>query len=299
MPAAVSSGLSDDSSVPEEAPPSSNALKNTVISAVSNLSTAYNLVVINIVHVLIQNQYCGGDNCEAETEIVSTASLVGAIIGQLTFGYVGDWLGRSRALQLTMAMSVFGALLSAFAVPVNSDPASIFLFLSATRFALGLGVGGVYPLSATIAAESSSKASRGRNASLVFSMQGVANVLVPVLALACVSIFGALRCRHRHHHCCSHHHCHRYRLRCGLPRLLPLPLLLPMQAAALCGNTAIAIECNVHEASTHARTLARSHARTHIRARTQTQKQTQPQTQTQTQTDTDTDRQTDRHTHTP
>ena len=212
-----------ETAVPDEAPPSSIALKNTIISAISNLSTAYNLVVINIVHVLIQNQYCGGDNCEAETELVATSSLVGAIIGQLTFGYVGDWLGRSRALQLTMAMSVLGALLSAFAVPINSDPASVFLFLSATRFVLGLGVGGVYPLSATIAAESSSKASRGRNASLVFSMQGVANVLVPVLALALVSIFGTpraatSRCRcHAHRHRRYRHrcrHCHRCRRLC-------------------------------------------------------------------------------------
>ena len=34
------------------------APKNTVIACVSNLSTAYNLVVINIVHVFVQNQYC-------------------------------------------------------------------------------------------------------------------------------------------------------------------------------------------------------------------------------------------------
>lgn len=58
--------------------------------------------------------------------------------------------------------------------PINTDPASIFLWLSVTRFVLGVGVGGVYPLSATIAAESSDKKSRGRTASLVFSMQVVA-----------------------------------------------------------------------------------------------------------------------------
>lgn len=182
-----------DDSVPDDIPEvvqNSGTLRNAIISAVSNLSTAYNLVVINIVHVLIQNQYCGGNHCETETEIVSTASLVGAIIGQLTFGYVGDWLGRSRALQLTMAFSVLGALCSAAAIPINSDPASIFLFLSAARFVLGLGVGGVYPLSATIAAESANKASRGRVASLVFSMQGVASLLVPLVMRACVSTFG-------------------------------------------------------------------------------------------------------------
>ena len=42
-------------------------LRNTVLSAISNLSTAYNLLVINIVHVLIEDQYCGGhDKCTRE-----------------------------------------------------------------------------------------------------------------------------------------------------------------------------------------------------------------------------------------
>lgn len=171
-------------------PPPSSGHKNLIISSISNLSTAYNLVVINVAHVLIQNQYCGGDSCAAETEIVSTACLVGAILGQLSFGYVGDWLGRSQALRLTMALSILGALLSSFAVPITKDPASIFIFLSVTRFVLGVGVGGVYPLSATIAAESSDKASRGQAASLVFSMQGVANLLVPLVTMACVKLLG-------------------------------------------------------------------------------------------------------------
>lgn len=168
-----------------------SARRNLIISAVSNLSTAYNLVVINVVHVIIEYQYCGGpSNCSAEIASASTSCLAGAIVGQLAFGYIGDCLGRPRALQLTMAMSILGALASAFAVPVSSDPASIFAFLTITRFFLGVGVGGVYPLSATIASESSETNARGRNASLVFSMQGVANLLVPLVAWALLQVCG-------------------------------------------------------------------------------------------------------------
>ena len=170
-----------------------SARRNLIISAVSNLSTAYNLVVINVVHVIIGYQYCGGpSNCSAEIASASTSCLAGAIVGQLAFGYIGDCLGRPRALQLTMAMSILGALASAFAVPVSSDPASIFVFLTITRFFLGVGVGGVYPLSATIASESSETNARGRNASLVFSMQGVANLLVPLVAWALLQARPAL-----------------------------------------------------------------------------------------------------------
>ena len=167
-------------------------MANTIISAVSNLSTAYNLVVINIVHVVVQNQYCGGDHCKHQVSLASTSCLAGAIFGQLAFGYIGDCLGRARALQLTMVLSLLGALSSAFAVPLDaSQPSSIFYFLAITRFFLGVGVGGVYPLSATIAAESaSSSQARGRTASIVFSMQGVANLLVPLLALLLLRVFG-------------------------------------------------------------------------------------------------------------
>ena len=166
--------------------------KNTAIACVSNLSTAYNLVVINIVHVLVQNQYCGGDKCKHEVSLASTACLAGAIAGQLSFGFVGDALGRARGLQLTMALSILGALASAFAVPLSPDaPSSVFYFLAITRFVLGIGVGGVYPLSATIASESAgSAASRGTTASIVFSMQGIGNLTVPLVALALVACFG-------------------------------------------------------------------------------------------------------------
>ena len=163
--------------------------KNTVIACVSNLSTAYNLIVINLAHIILQNQYCNGDNCHDAVTVASTACLAGAIFGQLTFGYVGDCIGRSRALQLTMALSILGALASAFAVPFDySKPETVFDFIALTRFFLGLGVGGVYPLSATIAQESSDAKSRGRTASFVFSMQGVGYVLVPLVGLAAIAI---------------------------------------------------------------------------------------------------------------
>jgi len=177
----------------EEALARRKQVRNTCIAAFSNLSTAYNLVNINLAHVVLQNEYCdGGDKCPGEVTTASTACLVGAIVGQLTFGYVGDCLGRGRALQLTMMLSIFGALVSAFAFPLNSSyRPSVFTFLSISRFVLGIGVGGVYPLAATIAAESSTQnTNRGRAVSIVFSMQGIGTLLVPLVGMAALYGFG-------------------------------------------------------------------------------------------------------------
>lgn len=157
--------------------------KNVLISAVSNLSTAYNIMIINITHVLIEEQYCGGSYCAGYVDIASTMGLVGCSIGQLSFGIIGDKLGRSKALQLTMALTIFGAILQSFAVPITDDPASIFTWIAISRVIMGVGVGGVYPLSATIAVESAGSGNRGATASIVFSMQGVAYLMCPCVAM--------------------------------------------------------------------------------------------------------------------
>ena len=52
------------------------------------------------------------------------------------------------------------------------------------RFILGVGVGGVYPLAATVAAESASdNKSRGVKVSLVFSTQGLGFIMSPIIGL--------------------------------------------------------------------------------------------------------------------
>jgi len=96
-----------------------------------------------------------------------------------------------------MILSIAGALLSAFAVPLNSgDSSSVFVFLSVTRLILGVGVGGVYPLAATVAAESSSGENRGRSVALVFSMQGIGTVMVPIVGMIFLYSFGTYESRH-------------------------------------------------------------------------------------------------------
>ena len=75
----------------------------------------------------------------------------GAIVGQISMGYIGDLISRTRALFFTLLLASFGALGSALLSIGNSD--TIYGIIILFRFILGIGVGGVYPLSATKAAE--------------------------------------------------------------------------------------------------------------------------------------------------
>jgi len=186
-----------------------SALKNKIVAAISNLSTAYNLTIVASVNAVLKNQYCVltkhyqgvnpdgedvytmkfDDECKAAGDFAKVACIIGAIVGQIFMGYVGDCIGRSNALRLTMALSIGGALLSAFAFPTASDPLMVLYTFGIARLILGVGVGGVYPLAATVAAESSESKSRGTWTSFVFSMQGVGNILGPLVLLIFAKIF--------------------------------------------------------------------------------------------------------------
>ena len=66
----------------------------------------------------------------------------------------GDILGRKRAYCITLGFIIIGSL-GAAVFPWGTDNA-VFGILSTCRFILGVGVGGLYPLSAVKAAESAS-----------------------------------------------------------------------------------------------------------------------------------------------
>jgi len=76
---------------------------------------------------------------------------VGAVVGMVTMGYAGDKLGRRKAFLLTTFLSFAGSALSALAS--WGDEESVYGVISACRFVIGVGVGGLYPLSAAHASE--------------------------------------------------------------------------------------------------------------------------------------------------
>lgn len=66
-------------------------------------------------------------------------------------GYAGDMLGRNAAMTFTLTLVAIGAVGSA--AFSWGDPTVVYAVIIVCRFFLGIGVGGVYPLSATKAAE--------------------------------------------------------------------------------------------------------------------------------------------------
>jgi len=150
------------------------------------MTDAYDLFVMGMVLVIVNQLYPSPDKGLATTTISWTV-LAGATVGQLLFGLSGDRIGRKKMFVITLSLIIIFALSSAFSFKIAGH---IWISLCIFRFFLGVGIGGEYPLSATIAAEGSEDPkTRGCRMASVFSMQGIGNLLAPSVVLLLLAIF--------------------------------------------------------------------------------------------------------------
>ncbi|ETV94634.1 hypothetical protein H310_11628 [Aphanomyces invadans] len=65
---------------------------------------AYDLSVINITNVILEHQYTTKVYDASMKSNVSAAALIGAVLGQLAFGFLGDVYGRKKCMIATCAL---------------------------------------------------------------------------------------------------------------------------------------------------------------------------------------------------
>jgi len=151
------------------------------------LADGFDLYIIGQVQNVLEAEYtCGhasrSDCVSAEDwasikGMLSSAALFGAVIGQLTFGSLADRLGRRAIFITTGALIICGSLLSACVFEAGQGPNMLLYQLVFCRALLGFGIGGEYPLSATICAEGTAPRRRATLMSLVFANQGLGYLL--------------------------------------------------------------------------------------------------------------------------
>ena len=72
---------------------------------------------------------------------LASVYLAGEVVGALFFGRLSDRLGRRRLFMITLGVYLFGSGLSAFTLGTDTG---WIIFLYATRFVAGMGIGGEY-----------------------------------------------------------------------------------------------------------------------------------------------------------
>lgn len=150
--------------------------KAMITSGMGFFTDAYDLFIISVVNSLLIPLW----HLNAlEIALINSVSLLSAAIGSYLFGLLADRVGRHGIYGLTLLVLAIGAILSALSP-------NIFILLIC-RFIMGLGIGGDYPLSATLMSEYANRKDRGKLITMVFSMQGLGLIVGPLVAIALLS----------------------------------------------------------------------------------------------------------------
>jgi PHS family inorganic phosphate transporter-like MFS transporter len=148
-----------------------------VIAGMGFFTDAYDLFCISLVTKLLGRIYYHHpeDNRPGTlppnvSAAVNGVAFCGTLAGQLFFGWLGDKMGRKRVYGMTLMLMVICSLASGLSF--SNEPQAVMATLCFFRFWLGFGIGGDYPLSATIMSEYANKKTRGAFIAAVFAMQG-------------------------------------------------------------------------------------------------------------------------------
>ena len=150
--------------------------KAMFVSGMGFFTDAYDLFIIGIVLSLIAPVW---HLSSTQIGVAGSTSLISAFIGAFIFGRIADKFGRKKVYGVEAMIMTAGALLSSI------SPNYGWLILS--RFLLGIGIGGDYPVSAVIMSEYSNRKDRGKLVGLVFSMQALGLIVGPLVALLLIS----------------------------------------------------------------------------------------------------------------
>ncbi|KAK6119108.1 hypothetical protein DH2020_047151 [Rehmannia glutinosa] len=171
--------------------------KAVIISGMGFFTDAYDLFCVSLITKLLGRIYYhvpGSSKPGVLPPHVAAAingvALCGTLLGQLFFGLLGDRLGRKKVYGITLFLMALCSIASGLSF--GSSPKSVMTTLCFFRFWLGFGIGGDYPLSATIMAEYANKKTRGSFIAAVFAMQGFGILGGGLVGMGISGLFRAL-----------------------------------------------------------------------------------------------------------
>lgn len=156
----------------DESPLSSFHFKTVITSGMGFFTDAYDLFVIGVVSTILKNVW---HISTLDISLLSSTALLSAALGAIIFGRIADRMGRKFVYGYELLVLAAGAIASAF----SPNVAWLLIF----RFLLGLGIGGDYPVSATLMSEYSNRYDRGKLITLVFSTQALGLIVGPLLTV--------------------------------------------------------------------------------------------------------------------
>ncbi|KAK9270605.1 hypothetical protein L1049_026187 [Liquidambar formosana] len=178
----------------DRAKPQYYHFKAIIIAGMGLFTDAYDFFCLAPLLKLLGRIYydheSGDKRNEIPAPILSTMLAIaplGSVIGQIVFGRLGDRMGRRHVYGLALMLMVLSSI--GCGMSIGTTRTSVLMSLGIFRFLLGVGIGGDYPLSATIMAECANKRMRGAFIAAVFSMQGLGILASSGITMLVTKIF--------------------------------------------------------------------------------------------------------------
>jgi len=122
---------------------------------------------------MLQYRLYGGHHLPSNLEgFVKAGANIGSVIGQFAFGYAADALGRKAVYGKELMLIILATILTMTTPTGSLTPDSCLIYLGVFRILLGIGVGGDYPMSASITSDRANLRKRGTMLAYIFSNQG-------------------------------------------------------------------------------------------------------------------------------
>ncbi|WP_373468495.1 MFS transporter [Acidianus infernus] len=157
-----------------------NHIKIWYTSGMGFFTDAYDLFIIGAIIDIFKAYNLPGFQLNSFYEgILASSAIITAVLGQIIFGILGDKIGRKKVYGVEASLLSAGAFLSAFSPNL--------LWLIIFRMIMGVGIGGDYPISATIMSEYANVKDRGKLIALVFANQGIGTLVA--VAVGAISAY--------------------------------------------------------------------------------------------------------------
>ncbi|KAJ7100970.1 major facilitator superfamily domain-containing protein [Mycena belliarum] len=153
---------------------------------------AYDLFNINLVVVILNfvvNGKLSGTiaNAPLQGGVLKAAANIGCVVGQIAFGLAGDVFGRKAIYGIEMMVTTLATILI-IAAPLSLG-AGLFTYITIFRVLMGIGIGGDYPMSASVVADRANLRRRGTMVTFIFAMQGWGSLIGGLVFIILLAIY--------------------------------------------------------------------------------------------------------------
>ena len=120
--------------------------------------------------------------------VLKASANIGNVIGQVMFGFLGDTFGRSAVYGKELIIIIV-AIILIISAPDYLGPDGVTKWIFGWRLLMGIGIGGDYPMSASVVSDRANMKKRGVMLSLIFSNQGWGNFIGAIVAIVVIAAY--------------------------------------------------------------------------------------------------------------